>query len=187
MIRILAFAVALTVLAPLTPPAAAQTGEAYSPARAFEAFAPLIGRTWRGTGTGPDGRPVEDVARWEWAVGGHAVRVVHAVNGGTYGGDTLIGRDQTGYFFHYFTNGGFHTTGTITSERPGVFVIEQTVHGGPPMQLRSQCEMGADGVYRVRTSRLVDGEWKPVGGFDYREDPGANADLPLPPGTDTPG
>lgn len=164
----------------LTTPVMAQEAVAYDARAAFAPFTPLIGKTWRGQGVGPDGARVEDVARWEWAVGGHAVRVVHAVNGGVYGGETLIAKEGDGYVFHYFTTGGFHTTGTMTVSAPGVLTIDETVHGASTIQrLRSRAEMGADGTYRVRSLTERDGAWVEAGGFDYRQDATARVVLPV--------
>ena len=146
----------------------------------FQPLLPLIGKTWRGTGSA--GAGVEDVMRWDWAIGGHAVRVVHSVNRGAYGGETLIfpDRESGTLIFHYFTSGGFHTTGTMRSNGPGRIAIEETVHGaGPITKLRSSGELGADGVYRTRSSRLSEGKWVEGGGFDYRQDPDAELVLPV--------
>lgn len=183
----LAFAASAAVFTFTTAafPATAQETSAYDARAAFAPFAPLIGNIWRGRGVGPDGASVEDVQRWDWAVGGHALRVSHAVNGGVYGGETLIAREGDAYVFHYFTTGGFHTTGTITPSAPGVFTIDETVHGASSVQrLRATGEIGADGVYRVRSSTQKDGAWVEVGGFDYRQDPTARVRLPVVGDTD---
>lgn len=183
----LAFAACAAALTFMTTafPASAQETSAYDARAAFAPFAPLIGNIWRGRGVGPDGASVEDVQRWDWAVGGHALRVSHAVNGGVYGGETLIAREGDAYVFHYFTTGGFHTTGTITPSAPGVFTIDETVHGASSVQrLRATGEIGADGVYRVRSSTQKDGAWVEVGGFDYRQDPTARVRLPVVGDTD---
>ncbi len=137
----------------------------------FAPLYPLIGRTWRGTGIGPDA--VEDVVRWEWAVGGHAVRAVHSVNGGVYGGETLIfpDRDSGQLIFHYFTSGGFHTTGAMTLAPTGELEVVETVHGLDGLEeLRSTLVVQADGTYRTRGLVERDGEWVEFGGFDYRQD-----------------
>lgn len=173
----------LTALAALIVPTAVLAQPAPLPGSAEETYAPflpLVGKTWRGAGTGAE--PVEDIQRWDWAVGGHAVRVTHAVNGGVYGGETLIFKDKdTGqYIFHYFTSGGFHTTGVIKASAPGVFEIEEAVHGVDDLEaLRSTGTMGADGVYRVRGRVEKDGQWVESGGFDYREDASATVVMPV--------
>src|SRR5690606_9620479 len=131
----------------------------------FAPLAPLIGRTWPGTGAGPDA--VEDVARWERAVGGHAVRVVHAVSGGAYGGETLIfpDRDTGALIFHYFTSGGFHTTGTITVLEDGALSLEETVHGLDGLERLRTTMRVETGGYSTRTHVERDGRWVEFGGF----------------------
>ncbi len=180
--RLIATAVLSLLLAAPGLPALAQVADLPAPGVGRAAYAPfehLIGRSWRGVGTAQAG--VEDVQRWDWAVGGHAVRVVHSVNAGAYAGETLIFRDRDSgaYVFHYFTSGGFHTTGVMRPTGPGAFEAEETVHGldgFPP--LRSTIVMGADGVNRARTFQQEDGQWVEKGGFDYREDPDAVPVLP---------
>ncbi len=158
-----------------------------APAQAFAPFLPLIGKTWRGTNVTQEG--VGDVMRWDWAVGGHAVRIVHAVNGGVYGGETLIfpDKDSGQLIFHYFTTGGFHTTGVIRPTGPGAMEIEETVHGADGVEvLKSRATLGPDGVYRTRSLVERDGAWVEFGGFDYREDPAASVALPMVAGLETP-
>lgn len=152
---------------------------------AFAPLEPLVGRTWRGAAVGQDG--VEDIARWEWAVGGHAVRVTHSVNGGAYGGETLIfpDRDSGQLIFHYFTSGGFHTTGVMRPAAPGVLEIEETVHGVDAIEMLRSRAVLEDGVYRVRTLVEREGEWVEFGGFDYREDPTARVVLPMMAGRES--
>lgn len=162
------------------PPAAAS-------AEAFRPLAPMIGRTWRGTAVGQAG--VTDVMRWDWAVGGHAVRITHSVNDGAYGGETLVfpDRDSGALIFHYFTTGGFHTTGVIRPTADGGLEIDETVHGADSVeQLRSRAKLGADGVYRTRSLTEQDGAWVEFGGFDYVPDAGARVRLPLQAGLESP-
>ena len=160
-----ALTAALPVVAQDLPAAEARAEDPFRP------LYPLIGRTWRGTGIGPDA--VEDVVRWEWAVGGHAVRAVHSVNGGVYGGETLIfpDRDTGALIFHYFTSGGFHTTGVITSGEDGSLEIAEAVHGVDELEnLRSTMRIAADGTYTTRGLVEREGQWVEFGGFDYRID-----------------
>ncbi|WP_298124514.1 hypothetical protein [Brevundimonas sp.] len=180
MLKSLIAAVALSLACAL--PALAQVADLPPPGAGRAAYAPfehLVGKSWRGTGTVQAG--VEDVQRWDWAVGGHAVRVVHSVNGGAYAGETLIFRDRDSgaYVFHYFTSGGFHSTGVMRPTGPGAFEVEETVHGldgFPP--LRSTIVMGPDGVNRARSFQQEGGQWVEKGGFDYREDASAVPVLP---------
>ncbi|MGA0546575.1 copper chaperone PCu(A)C [Brevundimonas sp. VNH65] len=161
--------------------AVAQQAPAAAPSvsSALDALRPMIGRTWRGAAVGQ--AVVEDVMRWDWALGGHAVRIVHAVNGGVYGGETLIfpDKDSGGLIFHYFTTGGFHTTGTLAPAGAGVFDIVETVHGAEGVEtLRSRATLGDDGVYRTRSLKVTEAGTETFGGFDYRPDPTGQPILP---------
>ena len=172
-ISVVSMAAAAGLLAGVVTPAHAQDLPAAEAAveDPFRPLHPLIGRTWRGSSVGPN--TVEDVVRWEWAVGGHAVRAVHAVNGGGYGGESLIfpDRDSRRLIFHYFTSGGFHTTGEMTVTPDGVIEITETVHGVEGLErLRSTMTVVDDGTYRTRSQVERDGAWVDFGGFDYRID-----------------
>lgn len=155
--------------------------EAVSGRAAYAPFEAMVGKTWRGQGIGPN--KAEDIQRWEWAVGGHAIRIVHSVNNGAYAGETLIFRDKDSgnYIFHYFTTGGFHTTGTIRPVGAVSYEIDETIHGAKGFgALKSTGVLGADGVYRTRSKMEKDGKWVEFGGFDYREDATAVPVMPAP-------
>lgn len=180
--RRLAALILAAVLTTASAPAIAQDAGLPQAERAASVFAPLepfIGRTWRGRSLGDN--PVQDVQRWDWAVGGHAVRVVHSVNDGAYAGETLIFHDRTRdvLIFHYFTTGGFHTTGMLTPVGAGAFDAEEAVHGAGSVEaVRSTVRLDADGVLRARSRMLRGGEWSDTGGFDYEEDAAATVVMP---------
>ena len=83
----------------------------------LEPLRPLLEKTWKGAfkNSTPE-KPTVDVARWERALNGKAVRVLHSINDGVYGGETLIVWDPKKNVLesHYFTTAGFTTTGTVT-------------------------------------------------------------------------
>ena len=172
-LSVVSMAAAAGLLAGVVAPALAQDLPAAEAADEdpFRPLYPLIGRAWRGSSVGPN--TVEDVVRWEWAVGGHAVRAVHSVDNGLYGGETLIfpDRDSGHLIFHYFTSGGFHTTGQMSVTPEGVIEINETVHGIEGLErLRSTMMIADDGTYRTRGQVERDGAWVEFGGFDYRLD-----------------
>src|SRR5438045_689179 len=82
----------------------------------LQVLRPLLEKTWKGTFTNstPE-KPVVDVERWERTLNGQAVRLLHSINDGVYGGETLLiwddGRKMI--VFYYFTTEGFMTTGTF--------------------------------------------------------------------------
>lgn len=93
----------------------------------------LIGKTWRGVFEGkPSDRPMVDIARWELALGGKAVRIRHVINDGLYGGETFIMWDDVkqSLVYFYFTTAGFYTSGSMREE-DGVLVAREAVTGQP--------------------------------------------------------
>lgn len=151
-------------------PAAAQPTAAADP---FAPITPLIGRTFRGVSINPD-RTV-NVVRYELVLHGQALRVLHSVGDGAYGGETLIvwDADRRQLRLFYATTAGFYTEGPVTEIRPGLLEIGQTVHGLRGFtELRTALTLTADG-YSTRTQRLLNGEWVDQGGFDYVAAPDA--------------
>lgn len=157
-------------------PAVAQTAPTPAPAAAadpFAALSPLVGRTFRGISINPD-RAV-DVVRYERVLHGRAIRALHSVADGAYGGETLIvwdpGRRELRLF--YATTAGFYTEGPIRQTAPGVLEIGQTVHGLAGFsELRTTLTITPNG-YTTRSQRLQDGQWVAQGGFDYVAAPDA--------------
>ena len=94
-------------------------GDAPQLAEPFKPFAPLLGKTWKGEfkDSTPE-KPLFDVARWERALNGKAVRVLHSVNDGIYGGETIITWDaaKKSLVYWYFTTAGFRTEGAMKSQ-----------------------------------------------------------------------
>src|SRR5262245_5482974 len=78
----------------------------------FEPLRPLLQKTWKGSfkNSSPD-KPTVDVMHWERALNGRAIRVLHSINDGSYGGETLFRWDESkqAVTYHYFTTAGFTT------------------------------------------------------------------------------
>lgn len=81
----------------------------------LQALQPFLGN-WRGEfkASSPE-KPIVDVALWERALNGKAVRILHSINEGAYGGETLVTWDAKSktIVYHYFTTAGFQTKGTM--------------------------------------------------------------------------
>jgi hypothetical protein len=143
----------------------------------LEPLRPLIERTWRGPfkNSTPE-KPVIDVMRWERALNGKAVRMLHSINDGAYGGETIFRWDRTrnAVTYHYFTTAGFMTTGTLEC-RDGKFLSREVVAGdsGGVTEVRATSELAADGTFVVRSEHLKDGNWQPARETVYREDSSA--------------
>jgi len=80
----------------------------------LEPLRPLLDKTWKGPfkRSTPD-KPVVDVMRWERALNGKAVRVLHSVNDGNYGGrdDLHVGREEAGGRISLFHDRRVHDCG----------------------------------------------------------------------------
>lgn len=128
----------------------------------LEAFAPYVGKTWRGEfkGSTPE-KPQFDVSRWEVALKGKAIRTIHSVNNGTYGGESLIMWDpkQGKLATFYFTTAGFFTEGTI-EVRDGKLYSREVVRGLQPgvTEVESVTEF-RDGKMVTKARFLKDGKW----------------------------
>ncbi len=147
----------------------------------LSSFGPFVGKTWKGdfADSTPED-PKYDVARWEVALKGHAVRILHSVNGGQYGGETLVVWDgsRKEVVFFYFTTAGFHTQGTFRFEGAR-FVSHESVTGNEDgiTEVKSTGEILPGGEFRVRSSYSKDGQWTEGHAVVYKEAPQAKVVL----------
>lgn len=122
-----------------------------------------IGKTWKGTLKGMDPKkPMIDISRWERALNGRAIRILHSVNNGVYGGETIIMWDakKKSLVFFYFTTGGFYTQGTMKFE-DGKFISHERVTGNTEgiTEVKAVGEMQPDGKMRSSSQYLKNGKW----------------------------
>jgi hypothetical protein len=129
----------------------------------LQSFGPLLGKTWKGAfkDSTPE-KPLIDIARWERALNGQAIRVLHSLNNGVYGGETLITWDakKNSLAYWYFTTAGFRTEGTMKHEG-GRWTGHETVEGaaGGITEVKSTTELLPDGRLQVKTEYLKNGKW----------------------------
>lgn len=143
----------------------------------LEPLRPLLGKVWRAEfKNSTANKPVVDVAQWERALNGQAIRITHSINDGAYGGESLVVWDdlKKSLKYHYFTTAGFTTEGTITMEG-NVMVSRETVTGSKEgiTEVRGRNEIRPDGTLFVKTEYLKNGEWVPGREAHYKETPGA--------------
>lgn len=143
----------------------------------FAPLNPFIGKTWRGTlPESTAEKPMQDVSKWERVLNGQAIRIIHSVNDGEYGGETMIVWDSNAQelIYFYFTTAGFYTTGTIHVEG-NRFTSTETVVGNASgvTQVKSTSEMLPDGRLHSKAQYLKDGNWVDGHEFFYIEDPSA--------------
>ena len=140
----------------------------------LEPLRPLLGKTCKGEfkNSKPD-KPTVDIMRWERGLNGKAVRVLHSINDGAYGGETLFMWDEKkqAVTYHYFTTAGFMTVGTLSS-KDGKLITHEVVSGsaGGVTEVRGTSELLPGGAFRVKTEHLKDGKWEPGREVVYTED-----------------
>ena len=143
----------------------------------LEPLRPFLDTTFRGEfeNSKPE-KPMVDVSRWERALNGRAVRVMHSVNDGAYGGETIFMWDETKKVvtYHYFTTAGFMTVGSL-SFKDNKLITHESVTGsaGGITEVRGTSELLPTGALHVKTEYLKDGEWQPGREVTYKPDPDA--------------
>jgi hypothetical protein len=143
----------------------------------LEPFRPLLEKTWRGQfkNSKPD-KPTVDIMRWERALNGKAVRILHSINEGVYGGETLLIWDakKQSVVFYYFTTGGFMTTGTMEFKE-GKILSHEIISGeaGGVTEVRGTSRIQSDGSFHVKSEHLKNGQWSPGHEVIYHEAPDA--------------
>jgi hypothetical protein len=124
---------------------------------------PFIGKTWKGEfkNSTPE-KPVFDVAKWERALNGQAVRILHSINNGEYGGESLIFWDKAKntLTYYYFTTAGFFTHGTMKLEN-AKYTSHESVTGSSDgiTEVKATGEITADGKMITKSEYLKNGKW----------------------------
>ncbi len=115
-----------------------------------------------------------DVVHWERALNGKAVRIIHSLNDGAYGGQVIVRWDEEkqAVCYHYFTTDTFRTEGTMTF-KDGKIASQEMVKGKAEniTEVRATIEMHPDGTYLQKSEYLKDGKWSPGREALYRPDP----------------
>ena len=138
-------------------------------------LAQFVGKTWKGefSNSTPE-KPVFDVSKWERALNGTAVRVLHSVNDGEYGGESIIFYDKAkqSLVFYYFTTAGFFTTGTV-NVADGAMTSHEFVTGNQNgiTEVKSVSKVLPDGRLQGTSQYLKDGKWVDGHQIIYIESP----------------
>ena len=154
----------------------AAAGEGTNLVKALEPVRPFLG-TWKGhfKNSTPE-KPNFDVQRWERALNGRAVRILHSVNNGSYGGETIIVANPktSALEFSYFTTAGFYTRGTIEFQEKKMITREEvTGNDNGITQVKATTELLPNGKMRVRTQYYKKDVWEDGRDMTYEEAPGA--------------
>lgn len=140
-------------------------------------FEPFVGKTFQGefANSTPE-KPMFDVSRWERAMNGRAIRILHSVNDGEYGGETIVMWDSAKKQLRtwYFTTAGFHTEGSFEIDGNRLISREQvTGNQNGITEVKATSELHADGKLSVKSEYLAKGEWVPGHVITYKPAPDA--------------
>ena len=144
----------------------------------FGALASLVGLRLRGTPEDGSSERAPDIQQWEWALGGTAILIRHALEDGSYGGDTYVYKDAASgdLVYVYITNAGFRTEGVIQLNDDASYTAEEDVAGHPTItKVRSTSVINGDGSTNMSSQYFDGGEWVPGHAFTY-----VPTDKPLP-------
>ncbi len=143
----------------------------------LEPLRPFLGKTFRGgfSNSTPE-KPIIDVCRWERALHGNAVRILHSINDGAYGGETIVywDKEHETIAYYYFTTARFHTMGTMTVA-DHTFTSLEKVSGDADgiTEVRGTGTIRDDGTMLSKSEYLKQGKWVPGHEVLYREAPDA--------------
>ncbi|BFM12350.1 hypothetical protein R50072_25030 [Simiduia litorea] len=124
----------------------------------LEKFRPFINRTYRGEYKDEkSGKVAIDIAQWQRALNGRAIRVLHSIDEGKYGGETLFffDKNQSSVRFYYFTTEGFYTEGSVSFD--GNKMISTEIVNGEASGITSVisvAELSSSGVMTINSTYL---------------------------------
>ena len=134
----------------------------------------IIGRTFKGKLGGDDAKKEQwDVMRVERALNGNALRILHSVNDGEYGGETLLfwDKEKESLVYYYFTTAGFYTTGTMKMVSDNKWTAHEMVTGNENgiTEVRSTSEITREGLMKTSSEYLRKGKWVPGHSATYEQ------------------
>lgn len=131
----------------------------------LEPLRPYLNRYWQGDLTQPGKtEKVIDRSTWSRALNGQAIKTVHSINDGEYGGESFIFWDEKkqSLAYYYFTTAGFYTHGTMEfNVQSGEIVALENVENNQNgvTQVKSYSRILPDGRLQTKSSYLQNDNW----------------------------
>ena len=152
----------------------AQNNEINSLSEHLKPFERYLGKTFKGEfATSTKEKPVFDVSHWERALNGRAIRIMHSVNDGEYGGESIITWDvkKNSLVSSYFTTAGFTTNDLLHFEDDKWISIEEVVGNKNGItKVKAIIELLPNGDLHNSSKYLVNGTWVDGHKIYYKED-----------------
>ena len=131
----------------------------------LEPLRPYLGQHWQGDLTQPGAtEKVTDRSYWSRALNGQAIKTIHSINDGQYGGESFIFWDDSkqSLAYYYFTTAGFYTHGTMEFNPAigEVIAVEQVENNQNGItQVKSYSRIMPDGTLETKSTYLQNGTW----------------------------
>ena len=131
----------------------------------LEPLRPYLDQHWQGDLSQPGSdKMVIDRSYWNRALNGQAIKTVHSINNGDYGGESFIFWDESkqSLAYYYFTTAGFYTHGTMEfNAQSGEIVALENVENNQNgiTQVKSFSRIMPDGTLQTKSSYLQNGNW----------------------------
>ena len=140
-------------------------------------FSSYVGKTFKGKFThSTQEKPAYDVSRWERALNGNAIRILHSVNNGEYGGESIIMWDseRESLASWYFTTAGFYTMSTFEFDGKRLIGLED-VSGNQNgiTKVKTIIQLLPDGKLQNRSKYFMNNVWVDGHEIYYQEAPDA--------------
>ena len=152
----------------------AQNNEINSLSEHLKPFERYLGKTFKGEfATSTKEKPVFDVSHWERALNGRAIRIMHSVNDGEYGGESIITWDvkKNSLVSSYFTTDGFTTNAVLHFEGDKLISIEEVVGNKNGItKVKAIIEFLPNGDLRNSSKYFMNGAWVDGHEIYYKED-----------------
>jgi len=133
-------------------------------------FEPLVGKTYLGKFSS---NTDTDISEWETILNGQAIRTVHSVNEGEYGGETIIYWDKAKkeIVAHYFTTAGFYTVGTMKIEGNKIVAVDELTGSTTGITaVKSETFITDNGGFKFEAFYLRNGIWEEGHNVTYTVD-----------------
>ena len=136
----------------------------------FEAY---IGKTFKGefANSTPE-KPVYDISHWERALNGNAIRIMHSVNNGEYGGESIVMWDTKKEILvsWYFTTAGFYSEAILHFEDEKLISVEDvTGNENGITKVKSEINLLPNGQLVNSSMYLMNGNWVDGHKIHYKE------------------
>jgi len=139
----------------------------------LEPFRPYLDTYWQGdlTQSGAAEKMI-DRSHWQRALNGNAIKTVHSINDGVYGGESIIYWDEAkqSINYYYFTTAGFYTHGSMSFEDNNQRIIarEAVENNANGITLVESVSTLTGDILTVSARYLQNGEWVTGHSASYR-------------------